>query len=153
MVQVIEDQVLPGLKLLVAESGGNQVELSFRVMVQSMMQDMRNNIGAPAKENTSTPTPKNNNFSNSTGNLGQLTPSNNSNTNNNNPNNTTNNTTTNTNNTSSNTSLGNNNNNNTEKNTPKKNLFEKLDTSSMTSIASSLKADFDKAIPKWAWKK
>eukprot|EP00026_Physarum_polycephalum_P000956 Phypoly_transcript_00957.p1 GENE.Phypoly_transcript_00957~~Phypoly_transcript_00957.p1 ORF type:complete len:1206 (+),score=208.49 Phypoly_transcript_00957:89-3706(+) len=152
--EVIEDQVLPGLKLLVAETGGIQVETSFRLMVQSMMQDMRNNIGAAAKD-TSTPTPKSTGFSNSTGNLGQLTPSTNVN-----PNiNTSNTTTTPSNNSnttnSSNTTSGNTpaNNPNAEKGSAtKKNLFEKLDTSSISSITSSLKADFDKAIPKWTWK-
>lgn len=134
--QVIEEQVLPGLKLLILESGGIQVDSSFKTMVQSMIQDMKNNIAVNEKElhtaNTKTGTTSqhainqdntSNNTSNSNAESSILT----------NPNNPA---------------------TNSDKST-RKNLFEKLDAAASitaASITSSLKVDFDKAIPKWTWK-
>jgi hypothetical protein len=147
--EVIEDQVLPGLKSLISESGGIQVEPSFKTLVQSMIQDMKNNISTIEK---SVPTnPKISNPINSTGHANQPTTSN--------DNTTVSNISNNINSSTSNTggSLSNSNNTtNMDKGSTRKNLFEKLDAAASitaASITSSLtKVDFDKAIPKWTWK-
>jgi len=142
--EIIEDQVLPGLKLLMSESGGIQVEPSFKTMIQSMIQDMKNNINAVEKDSMTKISHLNNNTSNSSqpttkpATSSDTTSSNNSN------------------NSISNTGSLSNNNTNTDKGSTRKNIFEKLDAAAASitaaSITSSLKVDFDKAIPKWTWK-
>jgi hypothetical protein len=142
--EVIEDQVLPGLKLLMSENGGFQVEPSFKTMVQSMIQDMKNNITAIERNSMIQTKSSNLSHAGSTNqSTNDVTPTNISSTNNNNSNNLNNLSTDNAKSSSSATSSA-----------TKKNLFEKLDAAaSMTaSITSSLKVDFDKALPKWTWK-
>lgn len=129
--------MLPGLRALMQESPGIRVDTSFKMMVQSVIQDMKNN-NVPEKEATpSTNLPK----------IPEPNPSNAADNNNNN-------------------AIGGNNDGNTGGNAPssntsaadkgstRRNIFGKLDAAVMeaASITNSLKVDFDKAIPKWTWK-